>query len=70
MKPIKSVAASALAVLIIAGPAQAMSPEEARRLVQPFYTFLSNPNDSAAVDAARAAFDPGWQSYYSDQYGP
>ena len=61
-----SIAAPAFAVLILAGPVLAMSTEEARGIVQPFYDFLSNPNNSAAADAARAVFDPNWQSYYSD----
>lgn len=59
----RPVAPSALLALILTGPVFAMSPDEARDIVQPFYDFLSNPNDSAAADAARAAFDPDWQSY-------
>lgn len=44
----------------------ALSVEEAQRVVQPFYDFLSNPGDADAADAARAALAPEWQSYYSD----
>ena len=65
----RPVAPSALLALILTGPVFAMSPDEARDIVQPFYDFLSNPNDSAAADATRAAFDPDRQSYYSDS-GP
>ena len=62
----KSLATFAFATLMLTSPVFAMSADEARSIVQPFYDFLSNPNDGVAANAARAKFDPDWQSYYSD----
>ncbi|MGL6259512.1 ester cyclase [Vibrio sp. WXL210] len=47
--------------------AKALTTESARELVEPFYSYLSNPANKEAAEKARAIFDPSWQSYFSNE---
>ncbi|GAL14959.1 hypothetical protein JCM19233_5973 [Vibrio astriarenae] len=40
-----------------------MSDAQARALVQPFYTYLSNPLDEQAAANARSVFSQDWRSH-------
>lgn len=43
--------------------AASMSDAQARALVQPFYTYLSNPLDEQAAANARSVFSQDWRSH-------
>ena len=51
---------------LITIPGYAMTVEQAQKVVQPFYDFLSNPGDAAAAESAKAILHADWQSYYSN----
>ena len=61
-------AASIAMALSLSAHAAPLTEKAAKDIVQPFYSYLSNPGSKAAAEKARAAFDPNWHSYY-DNHG-
>lgn len=70
MKQIKNAAVTVSAMVMggmLSANAMALTAEEGRQIVAPFYEFLSNPTDSQAAEQARQSFHNDWTSYYSNQ---
>lgn len=67
MKLIKKAAAATLLTMTFAQASWALTTDEARDIVEPFYSFLSQPTSAEAANTARASFHSDWQSYYSNQ---
>ncbi len=67
MKLIKKAAAAAILTMTFAQASWALTTDEARDIVEPFYSFLSQPTSAEAANTARASFHSDWQSYYSNQ---
>jgi len=67
MKLVKKAAAAALLATTFASPSWALTADEALEIVQPFYSFLSQPTNAEAAETAKTSFHADWQSYYSNQ---
>lgn len=67
MKLVKNAAAAALLTTFLATPAMALTPDEARDIVAPFYKLLSQPTSADAAIKAKASFHDDWKSYYSNE---
>ena len=67
MKLITKAATVALLTMTFAQASWALTTDEARDIVEPFYSFLSQPTNVEAANTARDSFHSDWQSYYSNQ---
>jgi len=56
---------AAAASLLVCANSFALTAEEGRSIVAPFYEFLSNPSAQQA-ELARGVFHSDWRSYYSN----
>lgn len=67
MKLLKNLLISAAMATTLTNAALAMTADEARDLVAPFYSFLGNATSEQAQDSVRDVMHPAWQSFYSNQ---
>lgn len=55
-----------LLLLTLPISASAVTAENARQIISPFYDFLSNPQSESHAIKARQSFHTDWHSYYSN----